>query len=91
MRIFKICYTTAMGKVHRIKKDFQRLISQPLNVGYYRLGGGVTAVRVGRVLMTGDFFLMHSSWGNAYKPLVERLIREYEAGVAHSDKTPVTE
>lgn len=75
-----------MGKVHRVKKAFQRLVSQPLTVGTYSLDGKAT-IYVGKVLRTGDFFLMYYSWHHAYKPLVDRLIREYQAGVARSDKT----
>ncbi len=66
-----------MGKVHRIKKDFQRLVSQPLEVGNHRLGG-VATVYVGRTLRDKRFFLMHNSARHSYKPLIEKLIHDWE-------------
>ena len=78
-----------MGKVHRIKKDFQRLVSQPISTGNHKLAGGLATIYVGKRLRDGGFFLMYNSWHHDYQPLIIKLIREYEAGVAHSDKSPV--
>lgn len=80
-----------MGKVHRIKRAFWRVTSQnPLPFGRHRLGSRTGArLCIGNVIQDGRPFFMNDSRGNRYRPLMCQLIKQREAGVAHSDKSSV--
>jgi len=80
-----------MGKVHRIKRDFWRIVNQePLPVGRHVLGHTYAGMLIGRRFHDGSTYLLERCGFDMYKPLVRQLIKQYEAGVAHSDKGPVT-
>jgi hypothetical protein len=64
-----------VGKVHRIKKAFRRLMAQePLPEGYRYLAGGI-GVTIGKRLDGTRYLWYH---GTSYKKLMEALAREYQ-------------
>jgi hypothetical protein len=83
-----------MGKVHRIKKSFTKVVAtKPWetlvrgSVKGYSLNG-YTSMHVG-VRWDGSWYIGY--YGEHYKSLLQKLIKEYEAGVALGDKTPIKE
>lgn len=68
-----------MGKIHRIKKHFWRLVSQqPLPTGYHRLAGTSAYISIGRRPVTGTYYVWHYSGDRAYQGIIKQLIKEYE-------------
>lgn len=66
-----------MGKVHRIKKSFRRIVSQqPVQTGMYVLGKVVT-IHIGRSYR-GNLYVQVFT-GRHYDKLVQKLMREYNA------------
>jgi hypothetical protein len=64
-----------MGKIHRIKKKFNRIVSQdPVPLGTHWLGG--TVAHFGRSYGDGSLFAV-VYYGHSYEKLVEKLVREY--------------
>ncbi len=82
-----------MGKVHRIKRGFQKIVEQqPWEA--LRPGEGKSlslpyslSVYVGK-RYNGTHYISH--FGERYKHLMRKLIADFEAGVAHGDKSSVT-
>lgn len=67
----------SMGKVHRIKRSFRRIVSQqPIQTGTYSLGKVVT-IHLGRSY-AGSLYVV--VYGNHYEKLVQKLMREYNDG-----------
>lgn len=66
-----------MGKVHRIKKHFWKIMSQkPLPVGDHYLAHTTANIYINRRFHDGSYYVMQ--WGSHYKPLVNKLIQEYK-------------
>lgn len=65
-----------MGKVHRIKRAFQKKIASqhPIQPGTYSLGK-VVSVDIG--ISWGGKPYAITWWGHSYNKLVEKLMREY--------------
>jgi hypothetical protein len=83
-----------MGKVHRIKKAFWKVVASepwealpPGRGNHYHLADRVT-LHVGK-RSDGSWYLGH--YGQSYKALMRQLMRDFHAGVAHSDKAPTRE
>jgi hypothetical protein len=64
-----------MGKLHRIKRSFNKVVSQdPVPLGTHRLGKCVS-VNFGRSYGGGHLYTV--VWNGRYEKLVEKLMREY--------------
>lgn len=64
-----------MGKVHRIKKSFRRLVAhQPVQAGTHCLAG-IATIHLGRSY--GGTLYASIVYGRRYEKLVQMLMREY--------------
>jgi hypothetical protein len=66
-----------MGKVHRIKKRFWKLVSQdPLPYGRHSLGD--VSITIGKTL-SGKDYVSYYSYYHHYNGLLTQLIEEYKS------------
>lgn len=78
-----------MGKLHRIRKHFLRVAEQnPAPLGWHYLAGTKACVYVGND-RDGRCFVRHSSFDRAYGSFLNQIVKEFEAGVALRDSSPV--
>ncbi|GAC1694660.1 MAG: hypothetical protein PVS3B3_18890 [Ktedonobacteraceae bacterium] len=67
-----------MGKVHRIKKRFWRIVSQkPLPTGSHCLAHWSIRISIGK-RDDGSYYMYPSSLYNSYNGLLHQLIKEYD-------------
>jgi hypothetical protein len=69
-----------MGKVHRIKRRFRKIVSKPLKSGNYHVGGARFYIGI-----RNDKSVWFMSLGVSYNKLIKKLEREYRDGVGLSD------
>lgn len=69
-----------MGKVHKIKRRFRKIVNKPLKSGRYNLGDA--GIYIG---IRDDKSVWFMSLGNSYDKLIKKLEREYRDRVGLSD------
>lgn len=66
-----------MGKVHRIKRAFEHLVSQkPMPVGSHRLAG-VVSLTIGQ-RQDGSQYMLYYGYHREYAPLMTKLLAEHQ-------------